>query len=370
MSELSCRDGVFLRDLLPALAARLGLADGRDRVGLPDGQRWVVVMVDGLGWDIVLPELADTPYLAEVIGDAQRIVAGLPSTTAASLTSLWTGLPPGEHGVIGFSFEVAGQATSAKYPDVVVPLFLRRPLPLPVSWASRLVDAGVALTWVIPPEHVRSGFTAMLAGRARLIGLEAAATANRVQAIVAASQALRPSLTYVYDGRLDHAGHAHGVRSPAWRTQLGLIDRFLADLRQALPDDVRLVVTGDHGMIDVGPADRLVIDQLPDLARDVRLVAGEARCRYLYADRPAGVVQRWADRLGDQAWVLTRAEAIDQGLFGPVVDPVYADRIGQVVVVARGPQAYLSRRFPAEFALTGFHGAASAAERFVPLVID
>jgi len=369
MSELSLVDAVWLRHLLPSLSFRLGLGAGPDRIGLPAAQRYVVVLVDGLGWDIILPELAHAPYLAGIVGDSQRAATGLPSTTAASLTSLWTGLPPGLTGIVGFTFDLDGRGTSAKYPDVIAPLYLRQPLDLPTSWPDRLVEAGVAVTWVIPPDQVKSAFTAMGTRRARLVGLEPTAEAERIEAIVQASRSGERSLTYVYDGRVDHTGHGQGVASRAWRAELARVDRFLGDLRDGLPDDVRLIVTGDHGMIDVAPTDKVVIEDNPALARDLRLVAGEARCRFLYTAKPAAVASRWADQLGDQAWVLTRAEAIGQGVFGQV-DPAYASRIGDVVVLARAGQAYLSHRFPAEFKLIGFHGAGTPAERYVPIAVD
>ena len=94
--------GKVQANLLPSIAARL---DGRTPVvDVPEAARYVVLLVDGLGWN-VLERHADH---AEVMGGALerslRLTCGVPSTTATSLTSLGCGVPPGRHGVVGYTF--------------------------------------------------------------------------------------------------------------------------------------------------------------------------------------------------------------------------------------------------------------------------
>ena len=100
-------------------------------------------------------------------------------------------------------------------------------------------------------------------------------------------------------------------------------------LRDELPDDVVLIVTGDHGMVDVPRRNQILAEDEPELMAGVDALAGEGRFRQLYVDRdhPSAVAARWADRLGDLAWVRTRDEAIDEGWFGPV-DPELRRALG------------------------------------------
>ena len=356
----------WLGDLLPSLGAHLGVGGfEEDAIGLPAASRYVVVLVDGLGWDNTVRGCMDAPYVAEVLGDAIRADVRLPATTAASLMSLWTGVVPGRHGVVGYSFALP---QAGRLGRVVTPLGLPEPLETPPSVPDRLAAAGVAVSFVLPADLVASGFTRM-GTRGRVVGVPVRADRETaVSAIVAASRADR-ALVYAYDGRLDHAGHKYGVDSPQWRATLGDIDALLGTLRSRLDDDVRLIVTGDHGMIDVGVTDRIVIDNVPELSAGVRLIGGEARFRHLYVAQPAAVAARWRAHLGEAAEVLTRDEAIDQGLFGPVA-PGVRERIGDVVVYPRAGQAYLTDQFPGEFTMVGMHGAATPGERYVPLLVD
>ena len=143
-------------------------------------------------------------------------------------------------------------------------------------------------------------------------------------------------------------------------------------LRAELPGDAVLVVTADHGMLDVGADSRLDVDDEPDLMRDVVLLGGEARLRHVYcrAGTAADVATRWAQVLADRAVVRTREEAIAEGWFGPVVDRV-RPRLGDVVVACLGTTAVLSRRlFRVEGSMVGFHGSLTAEEMQVPLLVD
>ena len=366
MRDSAYGDSLLLSDLLPSVGTYLGVSAQRiPPIDLIQSNRYVIVLVDGLGWEILVRALSHAPYLSGLIGDAAKLEVGTPTTTATSLMSLWTGVGAGRHGVVGFSFETGGRTDVPR--GVTVPLGLTRPLRTAPSYLDRLVDDGIEVSSVMPAEHCRSGLTVMGTRRANLIGADD--DDHRIPAIVEATQRGLKSLVYAYEPRLDHAGHGHGVASDSWIQALELIDTFLGDLREELDDDVCLLVTGDHGMVDVPPPQRINIDEEPILNQGLRLIGGEARFRHLYTDEPAAVKARWVERLGDEAEVLTRDEAIQAGLFGKV-KPRYLTRIGDVVASPTGSQAYLASLFPGEFSLVGFHGARTSAERFVPLMID
>ena len=209
--------------------------------------------------------------------------------------------------------------------------------------------------------------------------LPAATPGERVA--VAARQvreAGEPSLTYVYYGDLDATGHRHGVDSPAWRLQLAHADLLARQLAETLPAGTRLLVTGDHGMVDTTPASRLDLAQAPRLTEGVRMLGGEPRARHLYlAEGGAAaaadcerVASEWRAELGERAWVRTRAEAVAEGWFGPRVDAAVLPRIGDVVVAARGDLALVhTRAEPFESGLIGVHGSMTAAEMGLPLLL-
>jgi hypothetical protein len=160
------------------------------------------------------------------------------------------------------------------------------------------------------------------------------------------------------------------VDSASWRHQLGVVDRMVEQLAAGLPDDAVLLVTGDHGMVDVPDSTRLDIAEEPALLEGVRLLTGEPRARYVHTEPGAAddVLAAWRSVLGRRAWVASRDEAVASGVFGDV-DPAVALRIGDVVVLARGSWAFtdvLSE--PTSSLLTAFHGSLTSAELAVPLL--
>lgn len=362
-----------LVDVLPSIGSHLGLG-GTDVLRLPGAQRWVVALVDGLGAVQLDAHAHHAPYLSSLLRGGARtglVTAGVPSTTVTSLTSLGTGLVPGRHGVVGYSCRNPRDGQFLNLLTWQGDVEPREFQPHPTMLA-RLADDGVEVTAVAPARFNGSGLTqvSLSGGRFASVEDESDEEARLAMAVSAAGRADR-ALVYFYERELDHTGHSAGVDSPEWRTQLRRIDAMLEGLREDLPDDVRLVVTGDHGMIDVGPEERIVLEDVPRLGADLDVFAGEGRFRQLYVapGREDAVVQRWSDELGERALVLRREQAIEAGWFGEVADEV-TQRYGDVLVAMRGTWAVMTRTLPGEMGLVGMHGSLTEAEMSIPLLVD
>lgn len=360
-------DQPTLAQVLPAVGRALGVDGGLGPVPLelPPAPAYVVFLVDGLGQELLRDHPDQAPFLSAHLGDPAT--AGVPSTTATSLTSLGTALPAGRHGVVGFTSRIPGtdQLLNALQWSAKVDPHAWQPHP---TAFARLAAAGVETTVVNKRDFQGSGLTLAGYRGAEFVG------ADRVGERLAAAQAASrrsPSLTYLYDGDLDWTGHRYGVASEAWRQQLSMIDAEAEHLRESLPASTRVVVVADHGMVDSPDDARVDVDEHPDLLDGVALLGGEARFRHVYCRSGAveDVRAAWAACLGDRAEVLTRDEAVERGWFGEV-DPAVRPRLGDVMVAARGDLAVLSSRaFPYEATLVGMHGSLTPAEMLVPLVV-
>jgi hypothetical protein len=176
---------------------------------------------------------------------------------------------------------------------------------------------------------------------------------------------------YLYWGELDKVGHVHGCQSWEWGDELELIDRSLARLVAGVPSDTSVYVTADHGMVDAPHALRIDLAHDTELAADIRHVGGEARALQLYCEPGAAddVLATWRERVGARAWVLSRDEAVQEGLFGAVAQHVLP-RIGDVVVPMRDNFAIVDSRTarPALLALLGLHGSLTPVEMAIPLL--
>ncbi|WP_110205414.1 alkaline phosphatase family protein [Nocardioides daejeonensis] len=355
-----------LSDVVPGIAVALGAAaSSASGLTLPDAQGYVVFLVDGMGEMLLRRYAHAAPFLSSLTG--AHGTAGVPSTTATSLTSLATGLTPGEHGLVGYTARIPGTdrlLNHLSWDHGVDPLEWQ---PHETAF-SRLASAGVHVTNVNRREFDGSGLTVAGQRGARFVG--ANKTGERIAEVVAAA-GRAPSLTYVYEGDLDWTGHRHGVASSAWLQQLATVDHMCEQLRESLPSSVRLVVVADHGMIDSPKERRIELDDDAELRAGVALLGGEARFRHLYLHpgAEADVVATWRERLGERATVLTRGEAIARGWFGPVEGRV-APRLGDVMVACHDDTAIVSTsRFPLENRLVGLHGSLTEDEMRIPILL-
>jgi hypothetical protein len=365
-------------DVLPAAAALLGVPGAVDTLGLADWvdvdrvDRVAVVLVDAMGWHL-LPELASSaPLLASVLaggtGRLTQLTCTFPSTTPTSLVSLSTGAHAGEHGILGFTLNVPGTdrvLNHVRWRDDPPPSHWQ---PLP-TWFERLEQSGIGARAVLPAPFIGSGLTDAAYRGAQFRPTH---TTDDYAQVVADELQAAPGLVYAYTADLDTAAHVFGIGSPEWHTAAAHVDALLTRLVETLPPNAALLVTADHGGLNVPPDARVDLDTDPRLAGGVRVVAGEPRVRYLHIESGAAadVAAAWAEVVDGWAEVYSREQAVATGMFGPV-NPRHLARIGDVVVVCTGDAAVLATGHePPETArLIGFHGAATAAEMAIPLIV-
>jgi hypothetical protein len=356
-----------LADLATSVLASLGVPNEANPLELAQTDRACLLIIDGLGWELLREHPAAAPFLSELAVGGRTLAAGFPATTATSLASLGTGKPPGQHGLLGYQVAVPGEdmLLNALHWDQRVD---------PVAWQpgrtifERAARAGISSYRVAPSALGHTGLsTAAMRGAEHL-------AANTFGALVAeAAAALRRSdgaLAVVYHGELDGTGHVYGCMSDAWRYHLGHVDKLAEQLAGALPPGTALHVTADHGMVDVPQQERVDADTVPGLRDGVALLGGEPRARHVYAEpgAEADVLDAWREILGYRAWVTSRDEAIDNGWFGPV-DPRVAARIGDVIAAPAGPFAVVATKAePRESVLIGMHGSLTPADQLVPLL--
>lgn len=362
-----------LAQVLPSALAAVG-GPAENTLALPAAPVVVVAVLDGLGWAGLRENADAAPFLAGL--DGRPLVAGFPTTTATSLASIGTGVPPAVHGMIGYTTLV---------PDVLTE---------PIAWLHwRGARTGNDLSRAAPPEQLQPRPTvferAEAAGiRTRVVAAPQLRNSALTRAVLRGGEYASAStvadvawvagragaqLVYAYIDAQDLMGHKYGPDTEPWRMQLALIDRAVEMLAARLPPGGALVVTADHGMIGVPDEARIDYDAEPDLRRDVTTLAGEGRCRFVHtgADRVDHVLARWQDRLGDRVQILRTDELIATGWLGadPPAPEIRA-RLGDLTVVSRDETTIVRRRAERYLAaMRGQHGARTDAELYVPLLV-
>ncbi len=371
-----------LTHVLPSLAASLGAALP-NTLQLPSARSAILLLVDGLGLEQLEQYSAHAPFLRHVLKqqtDAQTELSTIyPSTTAAALSSLGTGLPPGEHGLVGYDvydphrdtvINQLGGWDERTDPETWQPA----PTIFQQLNEQRLVGVhNIEPITVSLPAFEDSALTRAALQGPRFIGPDTL-TARFNQA---AYEAQRPgALIYLYANELDRVGHQYGPGSAEWLEVLEELDAQARRLVRKLPEGTLAAVTGDHGMITVHEEDRIDFGHDEELVGHIAHTAGEPRMVQLHFEPNATEQQReqtiaaWQRRFGDRAWVVTRQQAVEAGWFGNVNGRVHP-RIGDVLVTGFEPIAlYDSRRAaPQSFAMVGHHGAPTPAEVRIPWLL-
>ncbi|MCP4436845.1 MAG: alkaline phosphatase family protein [Actinomycetia bacterium] len=320
----------------------------------------VMLVLDGLGWHQMHERLGLLRGLTAM--NASRIRTVAPTTTATALTSITTGLPPGEHGVIGYRMHTEGDDVLNVLRWATSKGDARETIP-PEAVQQDLPFGGQRPPIVVRAEFRDSGFTRAHLGGCRIVPYRMPSTL--VAEILAQLEAGEPFVYAYYDG-IDKVAHEYGLTS-FYDAELVFVDRMVEYLIEALPPRSALVITSDHGQVDVGTN---VFPPHPEVLSHVRAQSGEARFRWLHAlpGSEAALLDAARRHHGDVAWVVPCEEVLEQGWFGPKVLPAPLARLGDVALVAREPVAFEDAADTGPFVLKGRHGSMTPDEVEVPLL--
>lgn len=326
----------------------------------------VLLVLDGLGWEQLQARSALAPTLSGAEGMARPITSVAPTTTACALTSITTGRPPSEHGLLGYRLALDDQILnvlrwtlgSGLARDVRREVPARRLQPYPsFAGAARTVPV------VSKSEFGGTGFTAAHLGNSPLHGYGVLSSLP-----VEVGRLLRSGepLIYAYYDGIDKVAHGNGL-GELYDAELVAVDRLVGDLVEQLPRGATLLVTADHGQVDVGPSVELLGR---DVMASVQFLSGEGRFRWVHA-RPGAATdleQSLAERYGESTWVMSRDQVIDEGIFGGPLRDELVDRLGDVALLPHQPIAFMDPADTGESRLQSRHGSLTAAELLVPLV--
>lgn len=354
--------GANVRGVVPAL-----LGPGSWERALPDWfpdpvrhcDQVVLLVLDGVGWDQLQDRTSVAPTIAAMTG--RRITTVAPTTTSTALSSIATGLTPGEHGLIGYRIVLGGEVLNV------------------LRWATDGQDRRRSQ----PPEHVQPypaflGEHVPVVSPAELCG-SAFSTAHLRGSEPVGWRApssmpleIRDQLlagerfVYAYYGGVDKIAHERGF-GEFYDAELRAADRLVADILEILPPGAVLLLTADHGQVDVGPN---IIRPSSGLLELVGLQSGEGRFRWFHSRNGAHdeLMAAASAEFGDTGWIVDRDQMLDEGWFGPTVAKPVASRLGDVAVLAREPVSYFDPDDSGPFELVCRHGSLTSAEVYVPLV--
>lgn len=354
--------GANVRGIIPAL---LGPRD-RSRslptwmpAAITEADQVVLLVLDGLGWDQLQARREIAPTIAALQGGPITTVA--PTTTATALSSIATGLTPGEHGLIGYRIAIGGEIMNVLRWAVDGENRRRSNVPSEIQRFPAFM--GEPIPVVTPAELIGSAFS-----EGHLRGSTGVGYRLPSSMCIETARLLGEGerFVYAYYAGIDKIAHERGF-GEFYDEELKAADRLVGDMLDRLPAGAALLVTADHGQVHVGGN---IIEPTADLLRLVAQQSGEGRFRWLHAHRGGSddLLAAATEEFSDTGWVRSREELIADGWFGPTVAPQVAQRLGDVAILAREPVSYHDPDDSGPFELVCRHGSMTSAEVYVPLV--
>lgn len=354
--------GANVRGIIPAL---LGPSTWKTSlptwmpVAVTEATQVVLLVLDGLGWDQLQTFQHLTPTLAAM--SATRITTVAPTTTATALSSITTGLTPGEHGLLGYRMMLGGEVINVLRWAVEGQDRRRSQPPRDIQRYQAFLGEQVPV--VGPVELLSSSFTEAHLSGCRPVGVRAASS---IAVAVREQLMAGERFVYAYYAGIDKIAHERGF-GDYYDAELRAADRIVAEMLSGLPRGAVLLVTADHGQVEVG--ERIVYPSAALLSL-VSNQSGEGRFRWLHAHRGAAneLLNAAMGEFAPTGWVRTREQVIAENWFGPSISTPVASRLGDVAIVAFDDVSYDDPADTGPFALQCRHGSLTSAEVYVPLL--
>lgn len=351
-------------------------------------ERVILVLVDALGWELLQQARSDAGWLWHRATVQEQLTSVFPSTTVAALSSVWTGVAPAQHGLVGLrllfpEYAVLGQLLSMSpnfisMPDSLVhagtepATFLEAP-----GFAEQLAAGGI-------PSYAYKSYTFVDSALSQMHGRGVRESVGIVTAADMFLQVRRrleesagePLFISAYWHAVDTLTHMYGPDHPAVavevRSVLHLLEKeLISGLSPAARANTVLFLTADHGQVNTPQEEEVYLEDHPILQEMLLMrPAGEPRTPYLYArqGRQADVIAYIRAHLNHAMIALTAAEALNAGLLGPGPHAAQtALRVGDVISTMRAGYVLLApeerqqtRRMVAR------HGGMTPGEMAVP----
>lgn len=370
--------------------------------GLPQKYDTVILFfIDAFGWRFFEKYADDHPFLNYLVteGSAAKITAQFPSTTAAHVTCMHTGLPVGQSGVFEWQyyepqldaiitpllFSFAGTTKR----DTLKPTGIDPKLLYPTQTLYRdLQQYGVASYIFQHKEYAISTYSDVVFQGAEIIPYK-----TLPEALVNLGQLLAQPRSggayfFLYYDKIDAIGHEYGPNSPQLEAEiealLTLMERLFWQKLNGRLKNTLFIMTADHGLVEVDPQTTIYLNRDPQFSgfkqylktnsRGELLVPGGS-CRdmflYIKEDRLAEAQAFLAERLAGKAEVYQTQALIEQGFFGEL--PVSAgllSRLGNLVILSHRYESvwwYEKDRFEQKY--YGHHGGLTGQEMEIPLLL-
>lgn len=335
-------------------SSQLAVRGKANPLGFAPVKSVIVVLVDGLGYRQLEQVAGHAPTLWK---NSKPIKSGFPATTSVNIKSFATGLPPAQHGFLGYRLK-HHQGTTNLLSDlekIDISEFDT------ISNISETGDKHCVFTVVSMEEYRNSGFSKVTMSGANYVAAETIG-----ERFMRAKQiANNPGqVVYLYIPELDKTGHKEGWGSVKW---VEFLEEIESGIRSTMNEQIGMVLTSDHGMVNTTSDLQIHLDQFVE-EELIEAMVGDTRCNYLHTKLTKTDLETRLE--GQPLSVYEISELEEAGWFGGVVEPGFRYRLPEIVLIAHDDHVILHKDFNTEraYKMVGHHGTFDDREIEVPLM--
>jgi predicted AlkP superfamily pyrophosphatase or phosphodiesterase len=357
----------------------------------------VLFLIDGFGWRF-FEKYQEMPFFKQTAraGTVTKLISQFPSTTAAELTTIHTGLPVGEHAVFEWYYydpvpdnviaPLLYSFAGTSQRDTLKPFGIKPSSLYPATNFYRPLKAqGISSTIFQHREYTPSTYSNTVFKCAKAIGYRTLPEAL-VNLADRLSEIKPPAYLFFYFDRIDAISHEYGPESTQTSAEILIFLMTLEHLfLKALAGNHKKILflfTADHGQVEIDPETTIYLNREPAFAGiekflktnskgELLVPAGSARDFFLYI-KPEALDEAQAflaSRLNGRAEVRKVPEMLQAGFFGPVISPRFRARAGDLVILPYGGESvwwFEKDKFEQKF--RGHHGGLTKQEMEIPLI--
>jgi predicted AlkP superfamily pyrophosphatase or phosphodiesterase len=365
---------------------------GRIREAFASGQYDAVVlfMIDGFGWRF-FERFQEAAFLQRIArrGTIEKLTSQFPSTTAAHLTTLHSGLPVGVSGIYEwyvyepavdqivapmlFSYSGTRERDTLRAAKVDPSLLYPRG-----RFYPELKQMGVAPYVYGIRDYTPSTYSRMAMAGAEVLRFNTLSEALINMGLLLEKQT-KPSYIHFYFDKIDSICHEYGPDTPQADAE---IESFLLLMEHYFErvflgkKKVLFLMTADHGQCEVDPKTTIYLNTEPrfkgverylkkNRKEQLLVPAGSARDMFLFVQEELlEEAQAFlAPRLEGKADVVPVESLIADGYFGEEISSRFRERVGNLVILPYRYESvwwYEKDRFEQRF--YGHHGGLTPQE--------
>lgn len=347
-------------------SALLAVESKENPLGFDNRLTFCVLLVDGLGYHNLVEAGGHARFLnSQTI---EKTYCHFPATTSTSLTSLATGKTPSETGFIGYNIFNRLTAERMNLLSGWNDQESAREFQTLPTVSDLAVELGIAFDVVSQATYENTGLTAATMPAATFNIANSLEERFRVALDLVSRN--EPRIVYLYVPELDQTAHGLGVGSSKWLQGVEEVDSLIRDFVALLPKHAGLVVTSDHGLIDVTEFEKIYLDEvLPE--QDMQFVGGDTRGLMVYladSNKSLEYMNHVQAAVGEYCYVVNAEELQRAGYLADL--GARPEIVPDFWIIAKKNVALYHRAFarPKSLFNVGHHGAFSEREMAIPLI--